>query len=91
MKITNRNEIHRRRVKWLHLREGGMKSKDISILYGVDQSTVINGIKRIRELLKIYGEVVLGDSWPITAAFNRRDGRITGAMQKKRLKLKRNK
>ena len=90
MRVTNRNEIHRRRVKWLRLREGGMKSKDISILYGVDQSTVINGIKRIRELLKIYGETVLGDSWPITATFNRRDGRITGAMQKRRLKSKRN-
>lgn len=90
MRVTNRNEIHRRRVKWLRLREGGMKSKDISILYGVDQSTVINGIKRIRELVKIYGETVLGDSWPITATFNRRDGRITGAMQKRRLKSKRN-
>lgn len=90
MHVTNRNEIHRRRVKWLQLREKGMKSKELAVLYGVDQSTVINGIKRIRELLKIYGDVVLSDSWPITATFNYKDGRITGAMQKKRLKSKRN-
>lgn len=91
MKTTNRNEIHRRRVKWLRLRESGMKSKELAVLYGVDQSTVINGIKRILELVKVYGDVVLDDSWPCTATFNSRDGRITGAMQKKRLKLKRNK
>lgn len=90
MRVTNRNEIHRRRLKWVELRKNGMRVKDIAALYNIDPSTVSNGVRRIGELQKIYGDAVLSDSWLRRATFSRRDGRIAGAMQKKRLKSKRN-
>jgi transposase len=57
--ITNRNEIHRRRVKWLELRQKGFRTRDIAMLYSVAPSTVTNGVRRVKEMLSIYGEAVL--------------------------------
>jgi hypothetical protein len=69
MRVTNRIEIHRRRLKWRKLIEKGMKVKDLAILYDVNQTTISLGVKRINELLEIYGSAVLDESWAYRATF----------------------
>ena len=69
MRVTNRIEIHRRRLKWRKLIEKGMKTKDLAILYDVNQTTISLGVKRINELLEIYGSAVLDESWAYRATF----------------------
>lgn len=89
MKITNRNEIHRRRLKWHSLVKKGMKVKDLAVLYNVDPATVSLGVKRINELYSIYRDAVFSDSWLHRATFTPSDEGNTTRVRDKRLKSKR--
>lgn len=74
MRVTNRIEIHRRRIWFMKLYYSGMSQKDISVYFNVSQTAIHKGITRLNELIKVYGNAVLNESWAHRSDLKAKDG-----------------
>lgn len=55
---SKHRDIVKRWRKWLILEAGGMNANQIAEMYGLSKTTVYYGIKRAKEIIELYGDLV---------------------------------